>query len=184
MLVLGRTKFQSVLVGDEITVTVEEICDIGDGRRIFGASVQLGFQTPPYVPICRSELRSRRPGSARVCEGAPRTRPRRGEIVDLPGAQVRLRIQAPRKVPVRHNGMPTVALDSHGTSRDEKGNSMAVHRVTCHKNDRIAICNNIIIATLGFRRSVSGEQDPSTGEAIAARGGATVQDIEQPLGAR
>ena len=64
MLVLGRSKFQSVLVGDDVTVTVEEICDGGDGQRIFGATVRLGFQAPPYVPVCRSELRAKRQGVA------------------------------------------------------------------------------------------------------------------------
>jgi len=56
VLVLGRSKLQSVFVGDEITLTVEEICDSGDGQRIFGATVRLGFQAPKYVPICRGEL--------------------------------------------------------------------------------------------------------------------------------
>ena len=44
MLVLGRSKLQSVLVADEIMLTVEEICDSDNGQRIFGATVRLGFQ--------------------------------------------------------------------------------------------------------------------------------------------
>jgi len=176
MLVLGRSKSQSVLVGDEITVTVEEICDIGDGRRIFNATVRLGFQMPQYVAICRSELGHRGGNAAHAREGAQRTRPGQGEILDVADAQVRLRIQVPRKVPVRHNGTPTAALDSQETLHDEKSGSKAVHCITCHKNDRIAICNNIIIATLGFSRSASSEQDPPSGDGVA-HGGAM---IEQP----
>ena len=33
MLVLGRGKRQSVIVGDEIALTVEKICDSVDGRH-------------------------------------------------------------------------------------------------------------------------------------------------------
>jgi len=80
--------------------------------------------------------------------------PRTGEIVDLSDAQVRLRIQVPRKVPVRHNGTPTVGLDLEERFDGEDRSSKAVHHITCHKNDQIAICNNIIIAALGFHRSV------------------------------
>ena len=170
MLVLGRSKLQSVLVGDEITLTVEEICDSSDGQRIFGATVRLGFQAPPYVPICRGELRAKRPGAAHMSEVAPQAQPRTGEIVDLSGAQprtgeisgaqVRLRIQVPRKIPVCHNGTPTVGLDSEERFDGENRSSKAVHHITCHKNDQIAICHNIIIAALGFHRSVSDEQNP------------------------
>jgi sRNA-binding carbon storage regulator CsrA len=157
MLVLGRSKLQSVLVGDEITLIVEEICDSGDGQRIFCATVRLGFQAPPYVPICRGELRTKRLGAAPMGRAAPRTQPRTGEIVDLSDAQVRLRIQVPRKVPVCHNGKPTVGLDSEERFDGDNRSSKAVHHITCHKNDRIAICNNIIITALGFHRSVSDE---------------------------
>ena len=162
MLVLGRSKLQSVFVGDEITLTVDEICDSGDGQRIFGATVQLGFQAPTYIPICRGELRAKRPGAAHthMSRAARQTQPRTGEIVDFSDAQVRLRIQVPRKVPVRHNGTPTVGLDLEERFDTEDRSSKAEHHITCHKNDQIAICNNIIIATLGFRRSVLDEQNP------------------------
>ena len=157
MLVLGRSKLQSVFVGDEITLTVEEICDSGDGQRIFYATVRLGFQAPPYVPICRGELRAKPPGAAHKGRAAPQTRPRTSEIVDLSGAQVRLRIQAPRKVPICHNGKPTAGLDSEERFDGEDRSSKAVHHITCHKNDRIAICNNIIITALSFHRGAPDE---------------------------
>ena len=38
MLVLSRKKHESVVIGDEVTLTVEEICENGDGQRIFGAA--------------------------------------------------------------------------------------------------------------------------------------------------
>ena len=59
MLVLSRGKRESVVIGDEITLTVEEIAGQSDGRHILGATVRLGFQTPRYVSIYRSELRAR-----------------------------------------------------------------------------------------------------------------------------
>jgi carbon storage regulator CsrA len=160
MLVLGRRKHQSVVIGDEITLTVEEICDSGDGQRIFGATVRLGFQTPQDISICRSELRAKRRGAAHAGGAAQRLQPRTGKLVELSDAQVRLRIQVPRKVPVCHNGTPTIGLDPEEGFDGETGGRKAVHHVTCQKNDRIAICHNITIAALDFRRLVSSEPDP------------------------
>jgi len=160
MLVLGRRKRQSVVIGDEITLTVEEICDSGDGRHIFGATVRLGFQTPPYVSICRGELRAKRPRAAHTEQVARRARPQTGEVVKVSDAQVRLRVQVPRKVPVCHNGTPTVGRDSQEGPGGEPHGSTAVHHVTCSKDDRIAICNNITIAALDFRRFVPSEYHP------------------------
>jgi sRNA-binding carbon storage regulator CsrA len=156
MLVLGRGKCQSVVIGDEITLTVEEICDRSDGQHILGAKVRLGFQTPRYVSIYRGELRAKRPStvSGKVSQ---RLQPRTGDLVDLSDAQVRLRIQVPRKVPVRHNGTPTVGHDSEEELGGETHGPKTVHHITCHKDDRIAICNNITIAALDFHRFVFGE---------------------------
>ena len=160
MLVLGRGKRQSVVIGDEITLTVEEIYDSGDGRRIFGATVRLGFQTPRYVSIYRSELCAKRPPSTRTGGTTQRAQPRTGELVELSGAEVRLRIQVPRKVPVCHNGTPTVGRDSKEGFGDETHSPKTVHHVTCHKDDRITICNNITIAALNFHRFVFSEHAP------------------------
>ena len=55
MLVLSRRKYEGVVIGDEVTLTVEEISDSDDGRRISGASVRLGFQSPRYVSIYRDD---------------------------------------------------------------------------------------------------------------------------------
>ena len=159
MLVLGRRKRQSVVIGDEITLTVEEICGSGDGQRIFGATARLGFQAPRYVSIYRGELRAKRPGAAQTGGAAQRAQPRRGKLVEISDAQVRLRIQVPRKVPVCHNGTPTVGLDLVERFDGETHSSKAVHYVTCHKDDRIAICNNIIIAALDFCRFASSEHN-------------------------
>jgi hypothetical protein len=78
----------------------------------------------------------------------PRLRP--GELVDLADAQVRLRIQVPLRVPVHHNGAPTVRKDSE----NEGDGPTAVYHLTCRKEDRIAICHNITIAALDFQRFV------------------------------
>ena len=159
MLVLGRRKHQSVVIGDEITLTVEEICDSGDGQRIFGATVRLGFQTPQYVSICRSELYANKRHAAGSEGAAHRPPPRTGKLVEISNAQVRLRIQVPRKVPVCHNGTPTVGCDSEERLDGETASSKTTHRVTCLKDDRISICNNITIAALDFHRLVSREHN-------------------------
>ncbi len=160
MLVLGRRKRQSVVIGDEITLTVEEICDSGDGRRIFGATVRLGFQAPRYVSIYRGELRAKSPRATHTGGAAQRAEPQTGELVELSDAQVRLWIQVPRKVPVCHNGTPTVGRDSEEGFGGENHSPKTVHHVTCHKEDRITICNNITIAALSFHRFVFSEQNP------------------------
>jgi carbon storage regulator CsrA len=154
MLVLSRGKRESIVIGEEITLTVEEIADQSDGRRIIGASVKLGFQTPRHVSIYRSELcargtaaGTRPPAAQRPCE----QRRESGEIVTLTDAAVRLRIHVPRKVPVCHNGTPTIGQDTEGSETHSPG---TVHHVTCHKDDKIAICHNINISALDFYRFV------------------------------
>jgi len=160
MLVLGRRKHQSVVIGDEITLTVEEICDSGNGQRIVGAAVRLGFQTPREIPIYRSELRAKQGGAAHTGRPAQRRQPETGTLVALPDAQVRLRIQVPQKVPVCHNGTPTVGRDSELGLDGETHRPRAIHHVTCQKDDRIAICHNITIAALDFQRLVFREHNP------------------------
>ncbi len=160
MLVLGRRKHQSVVIGDEITLTVEEISDIGDGRRIVGAAVRLGFQTPREISIYRSELRDSPREVGQTVGTAKRRTPETGRLVTLPDAQVRLRIQVPQKVPVCHNGRPTVGRDSEARLDGETDRPRTVHHVTCQKDDRIAICHNITIAALDFHRLVFREDEP------------------------
>jgi len=173
MLVLGRKQRQSVLIGDEITVTVEEISDAGDGRRIFGAIVRLGFEMPRYVPVCRSELQDR-PPAARSGRFVPRPRP--GELVELADAEVRLEIEVPRKVPVRHNGAPPLRQDSQHGLDGETDAATAVYHLTCKKDDRIAICHNIIIAALNFHRFTPSEPEGQK-EAAAQRDAAEGEDV-------
>ena len=155
MLILGRRKYQSVVIGDEITLTVEEICD--DDRRIPAASMRLGFQSPRYVPICRDELIHRNTG--RVSTGAkPKPAARRsGSLIEIEDATARLRIQVPKKVPVCHNGTPTVGVDAEERGDGETRIPRTVHYVTCHKGDRVTICHNITISALDFRRFVPTE---------------------------
>jgi len=157
MLVLGRRKHQSVVIGDEITLTVEEICDIGNGERILGATVRLGFQTPPEIPIYRSELGVERRRKRQEGGSERRSRPRACDRVVISDAQVRLRIQVPPKVPVCLNGKPTVGVRSEDEAPADSRAARSVHRVTCRKDDRIAICNNIMISALRFHRMASSE---------------------------
>jgi carbon storage regulator len=152
MLVLSRKRDESVVVGDEVTVTVEEISDEG-GQRIVGAKVRLGFQSPRYVSIFRSECRDRcadggfRPGLPK------RSRPQTGRLVEISDALVRLRIQVPPRIPVRRNGEPIVGFEPEQPGSSAVAASI-VHHVVCHKEDRITICNNITVATLDVQQFI------------------------------
>ena len=161
MLVLTRKKYETVVVGDEITVTVEEISD-RDGQHLSGARVRLGFQCPRQVSIERSECRAR--SSASSCsDGTARVaQPRPGKVSQLADAQVRLRIQVPRRVPVCLNGTPTVGLDSQPKLGDTDHHSMTLYRITCRQEDLVSICKNITVAALAFHR-FDPYPDPATG---------------------
>jgi carbon storage regulator CsrA len=155
MLVLRRKQNESVVIGDEVTLTVEDVYDGDDGQRIFGATVRFGFESPQYVSIYRDELLRKGSGAKRTRKPAKPALPRAGKVVDIPDAQVRLRIEVPQRIPVCCNGEPSVGLDSQ--EKYETHPSKAVHHVICHKGDRITICGNITIATLDFHRFVSCE---------------------------
>ncbi len=157
MLVLSRGKNQSVVIGDEITLNVEDIRDGEDGRCVSGATVRLGFQMPSYVSILRSELLSKRSGTTHTAAVAERPRMRSGKIVDIPDARVRLQIQTPQKVPVCHNGTPAVGCVLEKGDGGETDGPKMVYHITCRKEDRIAICRNIIIAALDFHQFVFNE---------------------------
>lgn len=156
MLVLRRRINESVVLGDEVTLRVEEICG-GDGRRIFGGTVKLGFQLPRSIAVYRSELLAKDRKVAHGGGKAEPARPRPGRLVEIPDAEVRLRIEVPRKVPVCCNGTPTAGIDSEDRLDVATRTSRAVHQIVCHKEDRITICNNITIVTLGFHRFIFSE---------------------------
>jgi len=154
MLVLSRKKHESVVLADEVTLTVEGIQG-GDGQYIPGASVRLGFQSPRYVSVYRSELRAKRSGTSRPGKTAePARPPAAGRSVEVSDARVGLQIQLPRNIPVCCNGTRSVGLDLEEKCDGETHASKAVHRITCRKEDRITICNNINITTLDFRSFV------------------------------
>ena len=73
MLVPKRKAHESVVMADEITQGVGEIRFDGEGRLLFGATMQQGFQTPRW----RTE-----------------------KLVGIPDVQTRLQIQLPRTIPV------------------------------------------------------------------------------------
>lgn len=160
MLVLRRKQNESVVIGDEVKLTVEDVYDGDDGQRIFGATVRFGFQSPQYVSIFRSELLRKGSEATRTRKPAKPTPPRPGKVVDIPDAQVRLRIEVPQKIPVCCNGEPSVGLGPEEKCDHDIHASKAVHHVTCHKDDRITICGNITIATLDFHRFIFSEQNP------------------------
>ena len=147
MLVLSRRRDESVVLGDEVTVTVEEILD-EKGQRVFGAKVRLGFQSPRYVTIFRSECRNRGVNTFVPSGVIKRSRPQAGKLVELSDAWVRLKIRVPRRIPVRCNGQPVTGTESTHTGDGQMGAASVVHDIVCHKEDRITICNNITVATL------------------------------------
>lgn len=51
MLILSRHKYERVMIGDDITITVLEIR---------GSSVRLGIETPKNMPVDREEIRELR----------------------------------------------------------------------------------------------------------------------------
>lgn len=156
MLVLRRGKRQSVVIGDQITVTVEDLKDTVQGERLFGATVGLGFEMPRSISVYRKELKATRTPGPRCGKPAPRKHQQPGELVELSDVAVQLRIELPPKIPIRHRGESLVGTDG----LTENGVATSVYRVTCHKEDRVTICNNIVIAALDFRRFVARETAP------------------------
>ena len=151
MLVISRKKHQSVLIGDEVKLTVEGIHD-SDGQHIRGGTVRLGFDSPRYITIHRTDWVPREP---RVGPPTGRLRAdsaRAGQLVDLGDAEVHLRIELPGRVPVHHNGSPTTAELTRTQSDQPPGEAVAVCHLTCRVDDHITICHNINIAALALQR--------------------------------
>ena len=157
MLVLSRGERQSVVIGDAITMTIERIGESGDGRKVAGAVVRLGFEAPRYVSICRNELLSRRQSALADHGTGRRKEPRPGRVVGISGIVMHARIQVPRKVPVSHNGKPTVGRD---LEEAEGGSPKTEYCIACYEEDRITICNNISIAVLDFHRFACTDASP------------------------
>ena len=156
MLILSRKKHDTVVIGDEIKLTVERISSGDDVHGLPGATVKLGFQSPRSIPIFRGELY--RQGSANVGGKRPPRRRRDGRIVDVSDATVHVRIQVPVKIPVMRNGtrLTDGQTDEHADSPDEPRS--VVHYVTCRKEDRITICHNITISMLDIHRFIPARQ--------------------------
>jgi len=160
MLVLRRRQYESVVLGDEVTLKVEKILG-HDGQHIPRATVRLGFQAPQYVSVYRSELCGEHSGSGTGPEAGPAVpteparpaepaRPQPGRVVEIPDAWVQLRILVPRRIPVRCNGTPLAGLDWEAGPDGGKHSSRTMYKVTCRKEERISICNNIVILVCSF----------------------------------
>ncbi len=176
MLILSRAARQSVVIGDAITMTVERIAESDDGQRVRGATVRFGFEAPRYVSVCRNELLPKPPQPDKPARVTQRRQRQSGQVVGLSDVVMGLRIQVPRKVPVSHNGTRTVG---YHLDEEEDSSPKTVHHITCHKNDRITICNNICIAVLDFQRFVCNEPGPSHATAdtgFAANGSSMVSE--------
>lgn len=150
MLVLSRGKNQSVVIGDEITVTVEDVRGGEDIQNASAANVRLGFEVPAYVSVMRSELLARKGGGGRSAGPAERPERKPGGTVAIRDGRALLEIRTPPKVPVTHNGAPAVgsAATIHAGDGERQ---IVVYRLTCRNEDRISICRNIIIAALDFK---------------------------------
>jgi carbon storage regulator CsrA len=148
MLVLTRKDGESVLIGDEITLTVEDVCS-SNSRDMPGTAVRLGFQAPRGVTIRRDNIR--RPGCYKRKDKAQPAYQPKGQLVRISDAKARLRIRVPPRIPVCHNATPVLAAEVDKWIGGTADASSLVYRITCHQEDRITICNNIVIVALDFR---------------------------------
>jgi len=177
MLVLKRKPHESVVIGDEVTVAVDDISGNGYGQRISGATVRLGFQSPAHISIYRSELRDRRSDGIRtgVATGPARlvkpARPPAGKTVEVPDGQVRLWIQVPQKIPISCNGTPLIGQDSKEEFDAADHAPKVAYNITCHKEDQITICNNIRIAVLNIYRFTFFDNPDDASPQLACAGG-------------
>jgi carbon storage regulator CsrA len=153
MLVLSRRRDESVVVGDEVLVTVQEISD-QQGGRIAGAKVRLGFQSPRHVAIFRSECQDRDLTDGFPRRGSRRTYVLSGKLISVPDALVRLSIQVPHRIPVCCNSQPLVASPPAEPIDAARSAAKATYDIVCREEDRVTICNNIVIATLDVQRFV------------------------------
>ncbi len=152
MLVLTRKKREAVLIGDEVTLTVEDICS-STSPDMQGTAVRLGFQAPRGVMIQRGN--ARRPGGYKKRDKAQSAyQPPKGKLVRIPDAEARLRIEVPQKVPICHNAKPVLAADVEKRSDVAADVSSLVYRFTCRQDDRITICSNIVIVAMDFHHFV------------------------------
>jgi sRNA-binding carbon storage regulator CsrA len=158
MLVLTRKVKESVLLGDEVTLTLEEICG-SDDQRISGARARLGFEVPRYVPIIRSGFRSRQLRASWERSDRPK-RQQAGFPVDVPGATMRIRITVPKGVPVLLNNESVQGSYRLRSGDGETPTGTTEHVVSCRKEDRIRICNNMIVVVFGFQRFTRGSGQP------------------------
>jgi len=157
MLVLTRREGEEVVLGDEVTVTVEQICG-ADGQRIYGARARFGFELPRYVSVRRGEWRPKSPTAGpKNRHGSAPPPVREGSLVAIPSAAVRLRIQVPQKIPVCLNGSPTAGREA---AEKAERNATVVHHVTCRQEDRITICRNMTVVTTGFEIFVWHKSQP------------------------
>lgn len=108
MLVLSRRVDESVMIGDDMTITI---------TKIQGNRTRIKTQAPNHVPIWRSEITStqaRKP-EARTKEATALVLTRESDqsinigndivitVIQIRGDKVRLGIQAPRDVPVHRH---------------------------------------------------------------------------------
>lgn len=181
MLVLGRKRRESVIVGGEVVVAVEEI--LGEnGERILGARIRLGFQSPRGVSICRSELLSAGSADARPAASRGRGQMRPGRVVAVPDARVRLRIEVPAKIPVRWNDTLLAPAHTAPSTGETTQPAKQVHYVCCRKEDRITICHNITVAALNFFRFVffdEGPEPPASSRLASQQGPSSANCPEQ-----
>lgn len=153
MLVLSRRRDESVVVSDEVLVTVQEVMD-QQGDRIAGAKVRLGFQSPRHVAIYRSECQEREGKDGLSRRGSRRPYALAGKLITVPDALVRLSIQVPPRIPVCCNGQPLVASPPAEPSDAPQCTTKTTYELVCREEDRITICNNIVVATLDIQRFV------------------------------
>ena len=170
MLVLSRIRNETVLVGDDIEVTVLEVRV--DGEHQHDLRVRLGFEAPRDVTILRHEVAARKASSkSKSPRGTPPPRPEmRGYLLEIPNATIRLKIQLPAGLAVHHSmdsseadgsrpRMESFRPKSPPSSDASAGDAAAWLELSCRKNDRILVGENLTIVIVGVRRFVKRGND-------------------------
>ena len=167
MLVLSRGRNETVIVGDDVKVTLLDI--LFDEAAVRSAKVSLGFQAPKDVPIQRKELLHRMNMKASGSGSSSPHRPKSdiaGKIQPVRGAAVRIQIQAPPETSIHcsrasenASGHRQIVLPcrSESISADQNdANAPSPTQVfNCQHEDNILIGNHVLITIVDVFRFVA-----------------------------
>jgi carbon storage regulator len=171
MLVLSRGRNQSVLVGNDVIVTLLDI-RIGDSfvRR---GKARLGFDAPKEIAIQRQEVFERM--KAKTSSGSYQPKPRTalaGTNHPVREATVRLQIQTPPEVSIhcsRATGHTTgkrrivqsFPAESPSADTDDADSRPLLRVINCIKDDNILIGNQLQVTVVDVVQFVVDSPSPT-----------------------